>query len=146
MLLLVFNVAAQAYAIPAKSVVEVVPAVPLQPQRDQLPTLNYRGGRVPVLDLRQHYLGEPTTFSLTTRIVLVGESGQTPALGLLAEQVTDTLRPRMLRAVDSAPAPTPLPARCLHDESGGVLYLLDLERLIAESRCVPDASDEAEGG
>lgn len=145
MLLLAFSIAAQPYAIPAQDVTEVVPAVPLHEDPGQLPTLNYRGGMVPVLDLRHRYLGEPTNLCLATRIVLVGKSGQPPIVGLLAEQVTDMVRARTLSAPSAPPTTTLIPTRCARDEQGGVHYLLDLDRIVADARSAT-VPLEAKGG
>lgn len=141
-LLLEFSIAAQTYALPAKVIVEVVPAVPLRETSGQLPTLEYRGIRVPVLDLRQRYCSEPTACALATRIVLVGESGHTPALALLAERVTDTVRVRGLNAVSSAP--TPVPAQPMADEHGIVRFVIELHRLIADA--TGESSTSAQDG
>lgn len=130
-LLLEFSIAAQTYALPAKVIVEVVPAVPLREVAGQLPTLDYRGIQVPVLDLRQRYCGEATDSALATRIVLVGDNGHTPTLGLLAERVTETVRVRAMNAVSSAPMP--VPARAICDERGIVRFVLELDRLIADA-------------
>lgn len=143
MLLLEFSIAAHTYALPAKSVVEVIPAVPLNQIPGQLPTLEYHGSRVPVLDLRQRYCGTLTAYSLATRIILVGSSGHIPALGLLVEHVTDTARVRALDAVNSASTATPIPACCVRDEKGGERYLLNLDRLIADAVGAPRSSGEA---
>lgn len=135
MLLLEFSIAAHPYAIRAKDVVEVVPAVPLAERPGALPLLEYRGGSVPVLDLRERYKGEATALSLVTRIVLIGERGQRPALGLLAERVTDTVRVRELSGFEVAT--TPVPAHRATDEQGRVRYLVDLEQLRADAARMP---------
>lgn len=141
MLLLEFSIAAHTYVLAAKSVIEVVPAVPLHPRSGLLPTLEYRGSAVPVLDLRYRYCGESTASSLATRIVLVGQNGQIPSLGLLAEHVT-AVRVRALSPVDSAPAVTPIPTHCFRDEGGGVRYLVDLESLGAEADDTRDCTGQ----
>lgn len=142
MLLLEFSVAARTYALPAKSVVEVVPAVALNRYPGQVPTLEYHGFRVPVLDLAQRYCGTPTVCSLATRIVLVGHSEHGPALGLLVEHVIDTVRVRALNPADSALISTPVPISCVRDERGDERYLLNLDQVTADVIGAPNSCAE----
>ena len=99
MLLLVFQLGGDRYALEAAQVAEVLPLVGLK-QIPQAPAgiagvFNYRGAPVPVIDLSLLTLGKPARQRLNTRIVLVhypGDDGATHLLGLIAERATETLR------------------------------------------------------
>ncbi len=99
MLMLLFNVGDGQYAVPVSEVVEVTSRVNLE-QVARAPNyvaglFNYRGQHVPVIDLCQLLHQADCTDSFTTRIVLVNfplASGKTRMLGILAEQVTETVR------------------------------------------------------
>lgn len=99
MLYLLLRMGTERYALDARRIVEVVPMVNLKPLPHAEPYIaglfDYRGTLVPVIDLCRlttaHHCGE----YLTTRIVLVeypGSEGRSHILGLLAEQVTETLK------------------------------------------------------
>jgi chemotaxis-related protein WspB len=107
MLMLLFYVGDDRYALDSRRVVEVVPTVALKKLHGApayIPGLfNYRGHLVPVVDLCQMIQGTPARAYLSTRIVLVNcqlpdiDNGddrnlQKPIiLGLMAERVTETL-------------------------------------------------------
>ncbi|MBI5039960.1 MAG: purine-binding chemotaxis protein CheW [Gammaproteobacteria bacterium] len=99
MLYLLLRMGTERYALEARRIVEVVPLVTLKP----LPhtpacvagLFDYRGTWVPVIDLCQLANGQNCAAHLTTRIVLVNYPAgavQTHILGLLAEQVTETVK------------------------------------------------------
>jgi chemotaxis-related protein WspB len=118
MLLLLFCLQEERYAIPSRQVLEIIPLVDLQPIH-QSPSdipgfFNYRGCIVPVIDLCRRLKGQSSRPHLSTRIILVdlqakqrsdlgespepqgrlaiGESAPTGSiLGLMAERVTDTI-------------------------------------------------------
>ena len=98
MLFLLFQLGKDRYAIDVRQVVEVLPLIAVK-QIPQAPAavsgaLNYRGISVPLIDLSQLALGRPAQPRLSTRIILVhypGGSGQSRLLGLLAENVTETM-------------------------------------------------------
>ncbi len=98
MLMLLFQLGDSRYAVPAREVVEVAPLVELEP----LPgtpewvagLFNYRGRHVPVLDLCRLIGTRKCSDRLTSRMILVDfplSGGGRRTLGLLAEQVTETL-------------------------------------------------------
>jgi chemotaxis-related protein WspB len=99
MLFLLFRLGKDRYALPATQVVEVLPMLAVK-QIPQAPpavrgAFDFRGRPVPLVDLTQMALGVPARDQLSTRIVLVDYpdgAGATRLLGLLAEQVTETLR------------------------------------------------------
>ena len=99
MLYLLLRMGTERYALEARRIVEVVPLVTIKP----LPhtpacvagLVDYRGTWVPVIDLCQLTSGKDCANHLTTRIVLVqypAGAAQTHILGLLAEQVTETVK------------------------------------------------------
>ena len=99
MLFLLFRLDKDRYALPAREVFEVLPMleVKLIPQAPPAVrgAFDFRGQPVPLIDLSQLALGRPSREQLSTRIVLVEQPdgrGGTRLLGLLAEQVTETMR------------------------------------------------------
>lgn len=97
-LLLKFKIGDEYYALNTDNVIEIIPVVSLR----KIPgTVNffagifdYRGIIVPVIDITQLTLGQPATIRLSTRIILTNftrKDGQKSILGLIAEDMTDTL-------------------------------------------------------
>ncbi len=98
MLMLLFYVGDDLYAIDSSQVIEIIPRVMLRrvPHTpDYLAgLLNYRGEIIPVIDLGHLLQGSPCHSCLSTRIIIVNypsKSGKMVHLGLMAEKVTDTL-------------------------------------------------------
>lgn len=99
MLYLLLRMGSERYALEARRIVEVVPMVNFRPLPHAAPYVaglfDYRGVVVPVIDLCRLATPYPCRAHLTTRIVLVdypGADGQAKILGLLAEQVTETVK------------------------------------------------------
>ena len=94
MLVLVFTIAGERYALPCREVVEVVPWVPLRAvakaPRFLAGLLSYRGGILPVIDLGELIAGKPVAAQLATRIMIV-RGGEPGRVGALAERVTDAV-------------------------------------------------------
>lgn len=107
MLLLLFSVGDNLYALDTSQVVEVIPRVILR-KVHQVPDyvaglLNYRGVIVPVIDLCYLIQGKPSRAYLSTRIIMVNYVGQDNInrwLGLMAERVTETLNKPDMDLVD----------------------------------------------
>jgi chemotaxis-related protein WspB len=98
-LFLLFRLGKDRYALPATQVVEVLPMLEVKRIPQAPPAVrgafDFRGRPVPLVDLSQMAMGVPAREQLSTRIVLVDypdAGGGTRLLGLLAEQVTETLR------------------------------------------------------
>jgi chemotaxis-related protein WspB len=99
MLLLIFRVAGDAYAVEAAHVVEVVPRVDLRALPNAPEGLaglfRYRGRVVPVIDLGVLLGDGPCPPRLSTRIILVDDhkpARAEPRVGLIAEHVSDVKR------------------------------------------------------
>lgn len=105
MLMLLFHLGSDRYALESNAVAEVVPLVELK----RLPhapdyvagLLNYRGRIVPVIDLCRLTLGSPCRARMSTRIMLVNYRGaeSNQILGLMAERVTETLHKEQVERV-----------------------------------------------
>ena len=98
MLLLLFHVGEDVYAIESSHVVEIIPRIALR-KMHHVPEyvagiFNYRGTIVPVVDLCHLIQGKPSRPYLSTRIMMVnytiGEV-QSQYLGLIAEKITKTI-------------------------------------------------------
>lgn len=98
MLLLVFYVGKNLYAIESARVVEVIPRVAYR-QVHYVPdyvagVFNYRGSIVPAIDLCQLIRGTPSKAYLSTRVMMVSyarSDGTQRYIGLMAERVIETL-------------------------------------------------------
>jgi len=98
-LFLVFQLGTDRYALDAGQVVEVLPVMELK-SIPRAPAgvagvLDYRGEPVPVIDMSQLALGRPAERRMSTRLLIVRyptAGGEPRALGLIAEQATDTLQ------------------------------------------------------
>ena len=98
MLLLLFHLGDERYAIDSTKVVEIIPQVLLrklyQAPKYVAGVFNYRSKIVPAIDLC-YLIGEyPSRHCLSTRIIIVNypmPDCTTRYLGLMAERVTDTL-------------------------------------------------------
>ena len=98
MLMLLFHVENDRYALEISQVVKVVPIVSFRKiykGPDYLAGFfNYRGQIVPAIDLCQIIKGEASSNCLSTRIIMVNYQGKDNTkhpIGLIAERVTDTI-------------------------------------------------------
>lgn len=94
MQLLTFSVAGQAYAIPSRKVIEVLPLVAARPiphTPDYVSgVFTYRGQLVPLVDLGRRFGTGPLAARLSTRVIVVDvEAGSAAArrIGMTAENV-----------------------------------------------------------
>lgn len=109
MLLLLFHLGDEVYAIDSAEVVEIIPLVdsrPLYRTPDYvIGIFNYRGSFVPLIDLGRAIRGKSCHSCLSTRIIIVnyptGRDGSR-YLGLIAEKVTDTFYREPSESLDSA--------------------------------------------
>lgn len=99
MLVLVIQIGPDRYALDARSVREVVPAVALRAVPHAPPEVaglaTWRAHVVPVIDLVRMLTGQPCPSRMSSRMVVVDYATAHAAarpLGLLAEQITDVER------------------------------------------------------
>ena len=108
MLMLLFYVGNNLYAVESSRVVEIIPRVALRTVH-HVPEyvaglFNYRGKIVSVIDLSHLICGQPSKFCLSTRIIMVSYSHEDYGqiyLGLIAEKITETLNKPESDFVDS---------------------------------------------
>jgi chemotaxis-related protein WspB len=138
-LLLLFRLENDRYALDASQVVEVLPLLSVKKIPQASPgvagVMNYRGQPVPVIDLCELALGKPANLRLSTRIILVkyptGEEGGDHVLGLIAEQATETLKRELDNFVssgvdiDEAPYLGPVIT-----DSRGLIQLIEVPKLL----------------
>jgi chemotaxis-related protein WspB len=142
MLMLLFYVGDERYALESRHVVEVVPLVALKKLHhapDYVAGLfNYRSRIVPVIDLCKLLRGNPCRAHLSTRIVLVNylDSDRTPhLLALMAERVTETLNKSDTEFVDLEIAvdAAPYMGKIITDEQG-MIQCVRVEYLLPSSQ------------
>ena len=131
-IVLVFYVGDNRYGLDASQVVEIIPRVALR-RMDRAAahwagTFYYRGSLVPVVDLCQLVCDRPAGERLSTRIAIADypdEAGRSRRLGLMAEQMTETLNRLDARSVDDGGRMGHLPyfAEMLVDDRGPVQCL-----------------------
>lgn len=141
MLFVVFTADGNRYALPVDRVREITPMVVFREIAGApdhvLGIMNYRGEVAPVIDLTVLLAGRRSRRLLSTRIIVTdhdGPDGATHALGLVAEQVTDTAvsAPEAVRPpgieVESAPYLTgAIPDR------QGLVQVVDPARILPQS-------------
>lgn len=97
MLLLVFQIGDERFALDTGPVLEVVPRVPLRPIPEAPAAIpgvfQYRSRVVPVIDLAQLMYARPSVAALSTRIIVLRypDAAGEHLLGLVAERLLDTL-------------------------------------------------------
>ena len=151
MLMLLFYVGDDRYALDSRRVVEVVPTVTLKKIHNAPEYIsglfNYRGHLVPVIDLCQMIQGREARAYLSTRIVLVncqfpdtsegnGGSLRGPLiLGLMAERVTETLDKPETEFVSPGIKidSTPYLGEMIADDRG-MIQFVRVEHLLPESQ------------
>lgn len=106
MLMLVFRLGDNRYAIATQAIMTVLPQVNLQTIPGSPPAVagvfSYQGQAVPVLDLNQLLRGVASSALLSTRIVLanLGAPGEpVRLLGLLAEQATEMMESNQVEEI-----------------------------------------------
>ncbi|NOZ38416.1 MAG: purine-binding chemotaxis protein CheW [Gammaproteobacteria bacterium] len=141
MLLLLFRVGDERYGLEASQIVEVVPLVCLKmiPQSpDYIAGLfDYRGRPVPVIDLCRLGSERSCKVCMTSRIIMLNygvENGPRRILGLLAEQVTETVKrdPAALISSDISITAAPWLGDLVKD-SEGMLQLIDVDGLLSKT-------------
>jgi chemotaxis-related protein WspB len=99
MLLLLFELGKDRYALDVRQIAEILPLVAIK-RMPRAPLgvsglFTYRGMAVPAIDLSELTLDRPSARRLSTRIVIVhypDSTGRTHLLGLIVERATQTVR------------------------------------------------------
>ena len=143
MLLLVFQLGPSRFALEVQAIREVAPYARLEPiahAPDYVAGLfDFRGELVPVIDLRRLVEGQACRPHMTSRIMLVDyplPTGGRRLLGLLAEQVTETLKldPERFTSAGVRIEDTPYLGDIARDEQG-MIHLLRPEQLLSPAVC-----------
>jgi chemotaxis-related protein WspB len=137
-LFLLFDLGRDRYALDAAQVAEVLPMVAVK-EIPQAPAsvagaFSYRGAPVPAIDLSQLALGRPARRRMSTRIILVhydaGRVGRR-LLGLIAEQVTGTMRRDPGEFVPSGVSGGPAPyLGPVVSDASGLIQRIELQELL----------------
>ena len=140
MLLLMFRVAGDLYAVAAERVVEVVPRIELRPIPHAPESLaglfNYRGKAIPVIDLGLLLSTAACIDRLDTRVILVEEPGEARGrlVGVVAENVSDVATVRdddvVLPAMNMAEAPYLGP---VVRTDRGLIQVISVEKVLPEA-------------
>jgi|GEM_PF-72986 len=142
MLMLLFHVGDDLYALDSSQVLEIIPRVVLRtiPQAPDsvAGVFNYRGIIVPAIDLCQLIQGKSSCTHLSTRIIIVNYVSQDETvryLGLMAERVTETLKkPATELANSSIPMNSaPYLGEMIMDEKR-MIQRIRLEHLLSDSQ------------
>ena len=150
MLILLFYVGRERYALDCSQLVETIPMVNLRPI-PQAPSyvagsFLYRGAIVPAIDISQIIQGTSSRSYLSTRIIILNlrkfqgnfkdsrDSDLEPIVGMIAERVTETLN---ISATDMLPPVLPAnSAPYLGDtivDRAGMIQLIKFEEVLANS-------------
>ncbi len=137
MLLLLFHIDEEIYAIDGTQVTEILPLVMLRKIR-QVPhhvagVFHYRNGIVPVIDLCILIRGEACRSRYSTRMIMVHyttKSGDQAYVGLLAERVTETLEQPDLKPSTQSSESSYLGKVFMHET--GMIQRLHWEALISD--------------
>ena len=140
MLMLLFYVGKNLYAIESSRVVEVIPRVSYR-EVNHVPEyvsglFNYRGAIVPVIDLCRLIRGTPSRGYLSTRVMMVSyprKDNTLQYLGLMAERVIETVNKPESDFMDSGiqVSEAPYLGGLIMDKKG-MIQRLHLERLFAD--------------
>ena len=145
MLMLLFYVGDNLYALDSSQVVEVIPRVIVR-KIHHVPEyvaglFKYRGTIVPVIDICHLIQGKPSSSHLSTRIIMVNYNGKDNNklyLGLMAERVTETLNKPESALVDAGgrgqleQSPPYLGEMIMDDK--GMIQRIRLEYLLSDSQ------------
>jgi chemotaxis-related protein WspB len=140
MLLLLFEIGSDRYALDARQIIEVVPLVRLKliPNTpDHIAGLmNYRGAAIPVIDLCRLLTDIPCENSFSTRIIIVKhpvENNGEVFLALMANNVTETVQ----TSLEAMPPSGTIMAETLYgggsgSDSSELIQWFDVEKIIPE--------------
>ncbi len=139
MLVLVFKLGDDRYALPTKDLVLLVPAVEMReiPRTPDfiLGMFEFKGLAVPVVDLQLLTKQTPCTPRLSTRVMLTNyhsaKTGKTHVLGLMAEDVTQVqeIKDKDVKGNDISVGEAPYLGDVATDD-GGMIQLLDVQKIL----------------
>ena len=141
MLFLTFQLGKDRYAIEAAQVIEVLPLVNWK-QIPRAPAgvagvFDHHGAPVPLIDLAEMALGQPSRKWMSTRIILVNyreDSGVAHVLGLLAERATEVLRRNEEDFTPSGVAAGGAPyLGPVTTDGAGIVQRIEIRSLLSES-------------
>ncbi|NEP57188.1 MAG: chemotaxis protein CheW [Symploca sp. SIO2G7] len=142
MLILIFYVGNDRYALDSSQVIEIIPKIILRKQHHAPEYIaglcNYRGKIVPVIDLCQLIQGLPCSSALSSRIIMVNYLGidhSTHLVGLMAQRVTETLNKQKtdLVATGLEVSEAPYLGEMIMDEQG-MIQSIRLEYLLSDTQ------------
>ena len=139
MLLLVFHVKEDSYAIDTRNVVEVIPLMRLQSLTGApeyvAGIFNYRGASVPVIDLCRFFKDQNSNRFYDTRMILVNYklADQNHVLGLIAEKVSDVVQQdeSQLQSSGMKLKTSPFLGKVLFD-NGAMIQNIELDNLLPD--------------
>ena len=140
MLLLLFKIGKDRYALPASKTIEVVPLVSLK-RIPQTPAgvagiFNYHGQPVPVIDLSELALGTPCEPRVSTRIILVHyphRQDRKQILGLMAEQTSETIQRGKTDFLNAGVAVKTAPyLGAVIMDARGIIQCVEVEHLLSQ--------------
>jgi chemotaxis-related protein WspB len=144
MLLLLFQIADQLYALDTSSVVEVIPNLHIrkvQSVPDYIAgVFNYRGNITRVVDLCYLIQGIASRPRFSTRIIMIGysdDNGRPQHIGLMAERVTETLSRSDLTSSSMEPTSKAPYLGDLFMDKKGMIQQIQWEPLVLENQSVP---------
>jgi chemotaxis-related protein WspB len=141
MLFLLFQIGEDRYALEARQVLEVLPHVNIK-RIPRAPSsvagiFNYHGRSVPLIDLTELALGRPSSAKMSTRIILTNyllEPGKKQLIGLLAEQVMETIERPERDFADSGVSATDSPyLGSVAIEKSGIIQRIEVNRLFSQT-------------
>jgi chemotaxis-related protein WspB len=143
MLYLLFSLGPDRYALPATEIVEVLPWVAMKSlpgaPKGVAGLINWRGRLLPVIDLSENTVGEPSVPRISTRVAIVNvaaENGSTRWLGLILEQLSETLR---CDPADFQPTTVVQPDTrylgMVYPGPRGVIQLVEPRKLLTPAQC-----------
>jgi len=141
MLFLVFELAAERYALEAGVVSEVLPLVRVRPVANApagvAGVFDLRGRPVPVIDISELMLGRPAERRLSTRLIIVhypDGRGATQPVALVAEKATRTIRRDPSAFVDSGIAgERARSGAAMASDGGGLIQRVQLSELLPDA-------------
>lgn len=142
MLMLLFYVGNDRYALAARQVVEVMSLVELKrlarSPKYLAGLLNYRDRVIPVIDLCQLLSGIPSRSYLSTRIIVINyaiNKEKSSLLGLIAERVTETLDRQDNNLIEPGiKADTSAYLGEIITDEQGMIQCIQVESLLSESQ------------